>query len=73
VLPFWVTFHVARIRRGGFIFITWKGDHSPHHVHVYKDSGFVVKWDLDHDRPMSGSASTSLVRLIERLRKEGQL
>jgi hypothetical protein len=23
-------------RRGGYVFITWKGDHPPRHVHVYR-------------------------------------
>ena len=39
---------MARIRRGGYIFITWIGDHSPRHVHVYRDGKLVVKWDLDN-------------------------
>jgi len=27
--------------------VTWKGDHSPHHVHVYRDGTLVLKWDLE--------------------------
>jgi hypothetical protein len=27
---------MGKIRRGGFILVTWKGDHSPYHVHVWQ-------------------------------------
>ena len=27
---------MGKIRRGGFVFLTWIGDHSPYHVHVMK-------------------------------------
>jgi hypothetical protein len=34
---------VGKLRRGGYVFITWKGDHPPRHVHVYRDGKLVVK------------------------------
>jgi hypothetical protein len=43
---------MGKIRRGGFVFVTWKGDHSPHHVHAYRDGALVVKWDLENDVAM---------------------
>ena len=27
--------------------MTWIGDHSPRHVHVYRDGKLVAKWDLE--------------------------
>lgn len=39
---------MSKIRRGNYVFITWKGDHRPWHVHVYQDGRLVVKWDLDN-------------------------
>ncbi len=45
---------MGKIRRGGYIFVTWIGDHAPRHVHVYKDGNFVVKWDLENHRLMKG-------------------
>jgi hypothetical protein len=30
---------MGKLRRGGFVFVTWIGDHGPYHVHVYEDSG----------------------------------
>ena len=50
---------MSKIRRGGYIFLTWKGDHPPRHVHVYRDGKLVVKWDLDNKTPMKGEASRS--------------
>jgi len=34
---------MGKVRRGNYVFLTWKGDHSPRHVHVYRDSRLVVK------------------------------
>jgi hypothetical protein len=33
---------MTKIRRGGYVFISWVGDQSPRHVHVYRDGRFVV-------------------------------
>lgn len=64
---------MGKIRRGGLIFFTWIGDHSPYHVHVYEDTVFVVKWDLENDVAMKGTATAKVRRLITELRKEGRL
>jgi hypothetical protein len=64
---------VGKIRRGGYIFVTWVGDHSPRHVHVYRDGKLVVKWDLDNRKPMAGSASRRVLDLIDELEAEGLL
>ena len=64
---------MGKVRRGGYIFVTWKGDHSPRHVHVYRDGALVVKWDLDHNLPMTGKATRRVRELIEELESEGAL
>ena len=64
---------MGKIRRGNFIFVTWTGDHSPRHVHVYKDNKLVVKWDLDNKHAMKGRATRRLLALIETLEEEGFL
>jgi len=64
---------VRKHRRGGYVFITWKGDHPPRHVHVYRDSKLVVKWDLDNKVPMKGVASRRVLALIAELEAEGVL
>ena len=64
---------MGKLRRDGYIFITWKGDHSPRHVHVYRDGKLVVKWDLDNRKPMKGNPSRRVIHLIEELVAEGLL
>jgi hypothetical protein len=62
---------MGKIRRGGYVFITWKGDHYPRHVHVYKDGKLLVKWDLDNRKPIKGKASRRILQLTEELESEG--
>jgi hypothetical protein len=64
---------MSKIRREGYVFIAWKGDHGPRHVHVYRDGRPVLKWDLDHGSIMKGRASRRLVDLINRMVAEGVL
>lgn len=64
---------MGKVRRGGYIFVTWKGDHFPRHVHVYRDGVLVVKWDLDNDKPMAGQATRRIRSLIKELETEGLL
>jgi len=68
-----VTLIVVKVRRGNYVFLTWIGDHSPRHVHVYRDSKLVVKWDLENWQPMKGKASRKLLQLITVLNEEGVL
>ena len=64
---------MGKIWRGGFVFLTWTGDHAPRHVHVYCDGKFVLKWDLENKTAMKGKASRRLLRIIAELEQEGQL
>jgi hypothetical protein len=64
---------MSKIRRGGYVFVTWKGDHTPRHVHVYRDSRLLVKWDLDNKQAMKGKASRRVLDLIAELKAEGLL
>lgn len=64
---------MGKIRRGNYVFVTWIGDHAPRHVHVYRDSRLVVKWDLENWAPMQGKATRRLLKLIEELESEGKL
>jgi hypothetical protein len=63
----------GKLRRGGYIFVSWKSDHPPRHVHVYRKGKLVVKWDLDNKKPMQGAASKKLLDLISDLENEGRL
>ena len=64
---------MSKVRRGGFVFLAWKGDHDPRHVHVYRDGRLVLKWDLERQMAMRGRASRRLLALITNLLKEGLL
>lgn len=64
---------MTKIRRSNHVFISWKGDHSPKHVHVYRDSILVLKWDLESDKAMKGKPSEKVLALIRGLQKEGPL
>lgn len=66
-------FIVSKKRRGGYVFLIWKGDHSPRHVHVYRDGRLIVKWDLDNARAMRGSMTRRIEELIDELEREGEL
>ena len=59
--------------RGGYIFLGWKGDHSPYHVHVYRKGRFVLKWDLDNWQTMKGRPTPRVLELIRELLDEGLL
>ena len=64
---------MAKIRRDGYVFVTWVGDHPPRHVHVYRDGRLVVKWDLDRGQAMEGRAPARVRKLLRELVEEGRL
>ena len=64
---------MGKIRRGNYLFLTWRGDHSPRHVHVYRDGKHVVTWDLENWQPMKGRATKKILDLIRELEHEGAL
>ena len=64
---------MAKVRRGGYVFITWKGDHDPRHVHVFRDDREILKWSLESSVVMSGKVTPKLRKLIAQLVKEKKL
>ncbi|MBN4071838.1 DUF4160 domain-containing protein [bacterium AH-315-F18] len=64
---------MGRIKKGGYEFTTWIGDHDPRHVHVYRDGKMIVKWDLDNGKVMKGKINKKIKKLIKALQKEGGL
>lgn len=64
---------MGKIRRSGYVFLSWKGDHAPRHVHVFRDGRLVVKWNLDDRVAMKGRTSARLIALIAELEREGAL
>ena len=64
---------MGKIRRGGYVFTTWVGDHGPRHVHVYRDGKLVLKWDLEHGKAMAGRPTRKILEILDELQKEGLL
>ena len=55
------------------MFLTWKRDHGPRHVHVYRDGKMIVKWDLENEKTMRGRLTKRILALIRELETEGLL
>ena len=64
---------MGKIRRGGFVFLCWKGDHGPKHVHVYRKGRLLVKWDLEAEQPMRGKMTRRIREILRELQAEGWL
>jgi len=64
---------MTKIRRGGYVFLTWSADHPPRHVHVLRNGQLVLKWDLERRRPLQGVATKRLVDVIDELVNDGRL
>lgn len=64
---------MVKIRRSNYVFLTWEGDHSPRHVHVYRGGRLVLKWDLDNKKVLKGKPTRRLLALIQQLVQEGAL
>lgn len=65
---------MGRIRRGGYIFESWVGDHPPRHVHVFKDRELIARVELDEELTMiEGKISRRVRRILKALVQEGVL
>lgn len=64
---------MSKIRRGGYVFLSWVGDHTPRHVHVYRNGRLVLKWDLERGVAMKGEPTPRVIGLIRALEDEGRL
>lgn len=62
---------MTRKRVGGFVFVTYAGDHGPRHVHIQYRGRWIGRWDLDHQRPLDDFAVSRHLRRA--LHKAGYL
>lgn len=62
---------MGKIKRYGYIFIWYLGDHTPIHIHVYKSGKLVCRWKLHEDDVLTGSASRKIKKAIRELKEEG--
>lgn len=59
--------NVGRKRRGGYIFETYTGDHRPYHVHIYRGSHQLGRFDIENQMPMDGPLPARILKLLEEL------
>lgn len=65
---------MGRVRRGGYIFDYWIGDHLPRHVHVLKDRKLIAKVELDECfTVMEGKINRRIREILAELVKEGKI
>jgi hypothetical protein len=66
---------MGKIRRGGYIFMWWIGDHPPRHIHVFdKEQRLITRVNLETLEPMdSPSLPKRVVEIIRDLIREGRL
>lgn len=53
---------MGRRKAGGFIFEWYSGDHEPFHVHVYRGSEFIGRFDVLHQKPMGDWVLTGRIK-----------
>ncbi|MEI6084043.1 MAG: hypothetical protein WCS70_07045 [Verrucomicrobiota bacterium] len=66
---------MGKIRRGGYIIIWWRADHSPRHVHVFDKNGqLLTRVNLATMQPMDmPKVSPKVIAILRELQREGRL
>ena len=66
---------MGRVRRGGFVFEWWVGDHAPRHVHVSDSQGDLLgRVALETGEPLDAwTPSKKVLSLIKELQNENRL
>ena len=55
---------MVRKKAGGYIFQSYKSDHTPLHVHVYEDRNEIGRWDIENQRPMDFELTGALRKAL---------
>jgi hypothetical protein len=66
---------MGKVRRGGYVFEWWIGDHDPRHIHVSKMDGRILgRVVLATKQPMDAwIPPRKVLEIIAELEKEGRL
>ncbi len=64
---------MGREKRGGYLIEWWIGDHSPKHIHVYRNGKEVAKIIIPGMRLLSGKMNRKLKKIIQELLEEGKI
>ena len=62
---------MGRVRRGNYIFVWYKADHGPPHVHIFNQGREIAKYDLNRRQVMKGFVSRRLQKILTELLDEG--
>lgn len=63
---------MGKIRSGNCIFVWFIGDHCPAHVHIYKHSRLLARWNLEDWQPLSGAINSHIEKILHELIAEGK-
>jgi len=64
---------VGRAKRGGYIIEWWLGDHSPKHVHIYKNGREIAKVEIPGLLVLTGRINKKLRKILRELIEEGEI
>lgn len=66
---------MGKIRRGGYVFVWWVGDHSPPHVHVFDNKECLLgRVTIANKAPLDDwLPPRKVVEIINYLQKEDRL
>ncbi len=53
---------MGKRKLAGFIFVTYKGDHRPYHIHIRKGRKEIGRWDIENQAPLDGLEVTEKLR-----------
>jgi hypothetical protein len=66
---------MGKIRRGGYLFLWWIGDHPPRHVHVFDARGKLLgRVMVPGNEPLDAwKPPRKVLEILQNLHKEGRL
>jgi hypothetical protein len=66
---------MGKVRRGGYLFIWWLGDHDPRHVHVFDGKGNRLgRVVIETGEPLDDwQPNKDVLEIIQDLQEEGRL
>ncbi len=53
---------MGRKRLAGYVFITYKGDHRPYHVHIVEGKREIGRWDIENQTALDGLEVTDKLK-----------
>jgi hypothetical protein len=66
---------MGKVRRGGYMFLWWIGDHQPRHIHVFDKNGkLITRVNLATMEAMDiPKVERRILEIIRELQREGRI